>query len=146
MNTKRIIMVTCLVLTLLLVFISLGSHTTNFSGVMVENGIKSNVNVNVSVKKRQIDKVLNRMTGNVFVQTNVDKNSLEYNFSESVFSSPSSLVSFVSVYRFNENRFENGYLYFDKELKNIVLITSERQVYAADDKFCDVVNKIIRND
>ena len=139
MKIKRIVLIICLVLCLLLVCTSLSYRTTDFSGIMIENGIESSVNIRV--KNKQIYKVLNRMSGNVSVQTN-DNNTLEYNFSETVFSSDTSAVRFVSVYRFDKNKMENGYFYFDKELKNVILITSERQIYAANDEFCAAVNKM----
>lgn len=139
MKIKKMVLIIFLVICLLLVCISLSYRTTDFSGIMVENEIESSVNIRV--KNKQIYKVLNRMSGNVSVQTN-DNNIFEYNFSETVFSSDTSAVRFVSVYRFDKNKVENGYFYFDKELKNVILITSERQFYAANDEFYAAVNEM----
>lgn len=147
---KKIIIIGAIIL-IFLGIVFYHNHTVNLSGVIVVNGIENEANITVSYK--QINKILNRMSGNVCIQTKDSENILEYKFSGPIFTGGD--CDFTTIYRFytkqRENPFENGYesqheskyeygyMFFDKELKNIVINTSEHQFYAADAEFIDIV-------
>lgn len=148
---KRMIFIGCLSLSILILFFCFSNHTTNLSGIIVENEIENNIKI--TIKNRQIDRFINRMSGDVCIQTEEDgKTNLIYNCSGPVFGSED--CSFVIVNRWHtrprkdgydsayECLYEHGYMYFDKGLKNMILITSERQVYAADSRFRNIVKTV----
>lgn len=139
MKIKKILLSICLIFVFSIIFLCLSSYNIHFSGVIVENGIETAVNINL--KNKRIDKLLNKMSGSIFIQIEDEKEAYEYNFNGPVFSPSDTSVKFISVYRFYKTQMENGYFYFDKNLKNIVLITSERQIYSADNEFLSLVAK-----
>lgn len=60
---------------------------------------------------------------------------MKYDFLGPVYSN-GQLYKFVHLYRFyDRGQFENGYMYFDDKLENVIIETNLRRVYACDDKF-----------
>lgn len=118
------------------------SHTTTFRGVVVEEGVHNEVKI--VIKNRNIDWLLNRLTGTITIQTEEDTifvyNSLGPSFHlEDYF--------FESIYRWDYIEretervpiMENGYIYFDRGFRNVAIITSERTVFSADANFMEII-------
>ena len=124
-------------------FVGFGKNTVVLNGVLLENN--QNINVSVCITGRNCDKIFNRMSGHISAYN--EEMNYEYKFSGRIFAENGSY--FAPVYRKNDvGLASQGYLCFDKNMKNAVLFTDKEKIYAAEPNFVDKAEasiKIISN-
>ncbi len=153
---KKIIFICCLVLSVIIVCFCFSNYTVNLSGVIIDN--ETEHNVNITIKDRHINKLLNKISGKVYIQTENDEDDvIVYNGTGPVFDLEDYFCTTVQRGFLKpiepprddnsaEYIWEHGYMYFDNDFKNMVIITSERQIYAADSDFISIVKRASGND
>lgn len=139
---KKRILASFLVIGIAIIIFCFCNHTTTFRGVVVEEGVHNEVEI--VIKNRNIDWLLNRLTGTITIQTEEDiifvYNSLGPSFHlEDYFAE--------SIYRWDYIEretecvpiMENGYIYFDRGFRNMAIVTSERTIFSADADFMEII-------
>lgn len=140
---KKTIAGICCVLVCIILFLCISNQTTEFQGEVTRGEITKSADIVVKTKK--IDRLLGyrRISGSVSLQIDGDETTIEYEFAKPVFRQNKDCY-WVTINRFNEERnsFEYGSMFFDRKLENVVLITDIYEVYAAEDDFCKIVERV----
>lgn len=144
-KNKLILKSICILLfaTLTIVFIIYFKNNTVELGGYAERA-DFNEDVSVSITYKKIYKFVGNMYGYVNVNTTENQTEYVYKFrGRKVFKVPDGDCNFFIVDRiYEDNKYEHGYMYFDNSFRNVVIITKERTIIAADEEFINQVKEL----
>ncbi len=140
---KKIIGIVCIVCLGLVAIIGIvcwSSKTVKFSGHIAENGTTAEGDILVEHKRYNSLFGFKNIKGKVSVcREGQDEDSIQYDFSGSVFKAENWYMASVIRYSGELNGFVTGNFFFDRDMKNVVLITDEVEFIAADAAFYELV-------
>lgn len=142
---KNIVIIS--VITLIIVFLitfSLSHTITELNGTAFENGNK--YPVEIVIKNKKSDIILKRLSGNITI--NDGENDEKYDFTgKTIFHHPSG-VNIVSIggyiVKWESGNYIFGTMFFDDDMKNIIIRLEGKEVYSAEESFISKVKKIAR--
>ena len=138
-----IILTVCLIIVFLIAF-CLSNSTTKLNGTVVDKGKESYVNI--VIKNKNVSKLFKKMHGDITIN---DGNNIEkYEFSGRVydFHVGVNIVDAIGyIVKNGDGDFEFCRMYFDDDLKNIILILKEKEIYSAEEDFKLKVKDIQKN-
>ncbi len=141
---RKIIIIVCSLIVLVLICICFSSTITEFYGSTTENCVERTVSI--KVKNKRIDQILKKMSGNVTIEYENDVHV--YDFSGNVYDhhEECNIIDLIGFVGEGENAdFAFGRMFFDDDLRNIVIIVKGEELYAADQEFIKMVRGIITN-
>ena len=119
-----------------IIFVVNMESTVNANGVLQEN-IKT-TSVDIKITRKNFYHIFNRITGEMVAES--EDISYRYKFSGEIFEFEDYFAA--PIYRMGKSGLEaQGYLYYDDEMKNIVIETNKEKIYAANEKFISNVNQ-----
>lgn len=131
---KKIIILIVVVIAISIGVIGNVKDTANYSGVLAENNNK----VDIEITKTNLDKIFNKMSEDMIVVG--EGVNYRYIFSGDVFDMEKYYAA--PIRRMGDiGLATQGYLFFDKEMKNIVIETSQEVVIACTKDFFNMVIK-----
>ena len=107
------------------------NHTVKLDGVIRENGQEENAEIIYCNTKS--NKLFNHMNG--FIEVNTEEDSFRYEFKKRHLFKNQDFYFIVVDRIYGTNDYEHGYAFFDDKIKNIVVITDERSILAANEQF-----------
>ena len=134
-NMKKIIIFCVCIVVLIAIFI-IGNlkDTTVANGTLVDNG---ETEVTITITRTNFDKLFNRISKEIIVEG--DDILYQYDSDDNRVSEYKGIrIAFIT--RFEKGDIILGNLYFDNEMKNIVILTTDDEViYSADEDFIAMV-------
>ena len=139
MSKRMLWTIVCFILCLLLVVVCFCNEKTRTKGFVLEN--ENNYRVDITITNNRLYGVLNRMSGDVEIFDENSTKIIEYKISGSVFGDNN--CKWVTVHTFfDEGKYENGYMYFDKHMSNVVIKTSAIDIIASNESFLSKVEQL----
>lgn len=124
----------CIIIVLILCCICFKYDSIDLKGKMKENNEIYNVNIDIGIHN-----IIKKVPSRVIISSDDEQIIAEYIIKKPLYDKDEQ-YNFMSLYRFyGEGQYEQGYIYFDKTLKNVVIIIDERKIYAAEDKFIEMI-------
>lgn len=131
---KKSIFISVIVVIIAVCVVGNIKDTANFSGVLME----TDGEVNVKITRTFIDKLFNRVSSDIIV----DGDNIDY-----VYILNGEIFNMDRYYAAPIRRMDaaglasQGYLFFDKKMKNIVIKTEREIIYSCEKEFWDMVIK-----
>lgn len=131
---KKSIFISVIVVIIVVYVVGNIKDTANFSGVLMETDSE----VNVKITRTFIDKLFNRVSSDIIV----DGDNIDY-----VYILNGEIFNMDRYYAAPIRRMDaaglasQGYLFFDKKMKNIVIKTEWEIIYSCEKEFWDMVIK-----
>lgn len=131
--------IVCFILCLLLIVVCFCRKKIRTKGYVLENENKYRVDIIITYNR--FYNVLNRMFGDIEILDENSTKNIKYKISSSVFGDNN--CSWVTVHRFfDEGKYENGYIFFDKHMNNVVIKTSTIDIIASGERFLNKVEQV----
>ena len=104
---------------------------------MKENNEIYNVNIDIGIHN-----IIKKVPSRVIISSDDEQIIAEYIVKKPLYDKAVK-YNFMYLHRFyGEGQYEQGYIHFDKTLKNVVIIIDERKIYAAEDKFIEMIQQM----
>ncbi len=141
-----IVCTVCLGIAAIMGIVCCTSKTVKLSGHITENGTTAEGNILVEHKRYNSLFGFQNIKGGVSVcGEDQDEDSIHYDFFGPVFKAEDWYMTSVNRYCGELNHFVFGSFFFDSDMKNVVLITDELEVIAAEDDFYERIKNVIAN-
>lgn len=120
------------------------ANNNNLNGVITINGKTEKGYATLQYKNGDSLFGFAKIHGNINVclDESEEKSYAKYEFSKDVLKADDVYMVTVNRYSEKENRVEFGEFYFDKEMKNVILITEEMEFISANDSFSKKVERL----